>query len=57
MEISNISGPDVVPSGFSVETPRNDQVEESNYNNQNDYNNQSSNSVDDTKGTNLDTYA
>lgn len=56
MEISNISGPDVVPSGFTVETPVNEQVEETN-NNQNDYNYQSSNTVDETKGTNIDTYA
>ena len=58
MEISNISGPDVVPSGFTVETPRNEQVEESNNNyNNNDYNYQTPNEVDETKGTNFDTYA
>jgi hypothetical protein len=53
MEITNISGPDVVPAGFSVEPPR--QAEPAR--NEPPPVNRSPEPADNNKGTTIDTYA
>lgn len=53
MEISNISGPDMVPGGFSPQGPQREPEPESEpapVNNRGE-------STDDTRGTTVDTYA
>ncbi len=53
MEISNISGPDIVPSGFSPQGPRENPPPE----NETAPVNQNSGTAEDTRGTTVDTYA
>lgn len=54
MEITNISGPDVVPSGFSTEPPR-QQAEPAR--NEAPPVNRSPEPAENNKGTTIDTYA
>lgn len=53
MEITNISGPDVVPAGFSTEPPR--QAEP--VRNEQEPVNRSPEPAENNKGTTIDTYA
>lgn len=53
MEIANISGPDVVPAGFSSEPPR----QEEQPRNETPPVNRTAESTENNKGTTIDTYA
>ncbi len=53
MEITNISGPDVVPSGFSTEPPRQAEPER----NEPAPVNRNPEPAENNKGTTIDTYA
>jgi hypothetical protein len=53
MEITNISGSDVIPHGFSAEAPRHEEM----HKNEQQTVNQRVEASDNNKGTTIDTYA